>query len=462
MQCSSNWDHHPYRPLDQEKLPVWLERLAPGAGRIAFDFSGSDQAEFFWRGPKGEKGSAVFTGGSGCIIGLMEEDEYEIALTLPGGEPTQWHPVRTGFVPGSVVNYLHPDDSAYAFSGRYLCSPSLVRLPSGILVASMDVYAPHAPQNLTLLFESRDEGVSWQPLTQLFPCFWGKLFARGDSLYMLATSTEYGDLLIGASKDGGHTWSAPTRLISGSGQSAVGGVHKAPMPIVEKDGLLYTAIEWGGWERGGHASAMLTAAADSDLLIASNWQVTPLTHHDSGWSGAAQAPVKGMLEGNAVVGPDGRIMNLLRYAIGGCKPDFGRAVLLVFNGRDQAQTLDAVIDFPGGVSKFCIQKDAATGRYISLVNRVTNPSTPSQRSVLSLASSGDLIHWQVHSDLIDYRSISAQEVGFQYVDFILEDKDLLYLSRTAFNHAHSFHDSNYITFHRLRDFRSLLSETVAD
>ena len=50
---------------------------------------------------------------------------------------------------------------------------------------------------------------------------------------------------------------------------------------------------------------------------------------------------------------------------------------------------------------------------------------------------------------------SPQLIGFQYVDFIIEGDDLLYLCRTAINGAHNFHDANYSTFHRIRCFRSL-------
>ena len=55
---------------------------------------------------------------------------------------------RTGKIVGTVVNYLHQDDDVYAFSGKYLCSPSLVRHPDGFLLASMDLFNYNSPQNL--------------------------------------------------------------------------------------------------------------------------------------------------------------------------------------------------------------------------------------------------------------------------------------------------------------------------
>ena len=46
-------------------------------------------------------------------------------------------------------------------------------------------------------------------------------------------------------------------------------------------------------------------------------------------------------------------------------------------------------------------------------------------------------------------------VGFQYVDFAIEGNDLLFLCRTALNGANSYHDSNYSTFHRIKNFREI-------
>ena len=59
------------------------------------------------------------------------------------------------------MNYHHPEDDAFAYSGRYLCSPSTVRLPDGALVASMDVFEGGCPQDLSFIFRSEDDGKTW-------------------------------------------------------------------------------------------------------------------------------------------------------------------------------------------------------------------------------------------------------------------------------------------------------------
>lgn len=49
--------------------------------------------------------------------------------------------------------------------------------------------------------------------------------------------------------------------------------------------------------------------------------------------------------------------------------------------------------------------------------------------------------------------------GFQYADWLVEGDDLLAAVRTAYDEAdaqaHNQHDANYITFHRIKDFRTL-------
>ena len=49
----------------------------------------------------------------------------------------------------------------------------------------------------------------------------------------------------------------------------------------------------------------------------------------------------------------------------------------------------------------------------------------------------------------------VKKVGFQYVDFMFEEDDIIFLCRTAVNNAHSYHNSNYQTFHRIENFREL-------
>jgi hypothetical protein len=112
------------------------------------------------------------------------------------------------------------------------------------------------------------------------------------------------------------------------------------------------------------------------------------------------------------------------------------------------------VSFDGNLSKFMIKYDEVSGRYYSIISRrIDSPQTA--RNLLSLVSSANLSDWELVCDLIDRRNDDPQMVGFQYIDFEIEDDDIIYLSRTAMNQAKNYHVANYSTFHRVEKFRDL-------
>ena len=50
---------------------------------------------------------------------------------------------------------------------------------------------------------------------------------------------------------------------------------------------------------------------------------------------------------------------------------------------------------------------------------------------------------------------SAAVTGFQYAGWQFAGANIPYVLRTAYDGAHNYHDSNRITFHRVKDFRNL-------
>ncbi|MBQ8401474.1 MAG: hypothetical protein IJX14_06045, partial [Clostridia bacterium] len=141
--------------------------------------------------------------------------------------------------------------------------------------------------------------------------------------------------------------------------------------------------------------------------------------------------------------------NIMRYQIGGCKPSFGLALAMGVDGIDEPLRFERAIPFPGNHSKFMIKVNPKDGKYYSLVSYLTEDH-PDGRNWLVLIRSEDLIHWEKVMDVFDYRHLPVKDVGFQYVDFFFEGDEILYLSRTAFNGAHNFHDANYSVFGRLK------------
>lgn len=443
-------------------------RLAPGNQHLVVDIAWDGACEGLearlLRTDSGEIQAFPFPAEARrlTVAPIWNDAEYQLTVhALQGGQEvgrSRTRLVRMGYVPGTVVNYIHPEDHTYMPSGRSPASPSLLRLPDGRLLASHDVYWGKCAQNLTLVFVSKDDGRSWSFQSRVEHCFWGKLFYHRDALYLMGMDGEYGAIHIFRSTDGGVQWTCPVELMRG-GDRDIGGPHQGPMPIIEHQGRLWTAIDHGSWSLPNrHGNGLFSAAVDADLMDPQSWTCTGFTAYDPAWTGTVSGRSGGCIEGNAVVAPDGRLFNFLRYGTDGCAPCVGRALILEADASAPEKPLrfHAVVPFPGNMSKFKIGYDARSLRYWSLVSRVTGGNLK-QRNVLTLISSPDLFDWRIERDILNYEDNGWPEdstkVGFQYVDWILDGDDMLVLSRTALNGAHNFHNANYLTFHRIRHFR---------
>ncbi len=385
----------------------------------------------------------------------------------------------------SQAERLNPLESVVDFSPAqskiYIGSPSLIRLENGDILAAMDLFGPGAPKsaenrqyNQARLFRSTDNGKTWKFERQFVGTFWANLFLHRGSLYYLGCSEQYGSIVIRKSDDNGTTWTDPKDAESGllfpggSGKEPPN-YHCAPMPVVEYQGRIYRAFEDNvtqEWPKGFH-SLVISADADADLLKASSWRKSNHLAYNQETdppefaSGAEHLPggrAAGWLEGNVVVDTQGNLLNILRV---NSLPIVNRAAIV--NVLDEGRRVEfdsktGFIEFPGGMTKFAIRYDPKTKRYWTLANNNTNPNNPNQRNVLSIFSSKDLRHWKYHETLLedpqDYGNIGRDsKTGFQYVDFQFDGDDIIFLSRTAYCGAHSYHDSNYITFHRIENFR---------
>jgi len=438
MKGHDRWDYAPYLPFDRrsERFDPYICRLAPSENALEAQWfspeSDSLSATVYYavRGTEAWRSLSV-SGDEFTISGLETDTDYALYLVDAAGRRSRTRLFRTGEVPGVVVNYLHPDDEYYAFSGRYLCSPCILKLESGRLLASMDVHAGARPQNLTLIFASDDGGAHWRYLTEIMPAFWGRMFQHRGRLFMLAISGEYGDVLLGESKDEGKTWCTPVVIARGASIPQENGFHRAPMPFIGHAGRLWSGIEYGSWTNRIHSDMLISIAADAEPMDVSNWVISEALRPDPAWPGAAFG-----IEGNAVVGPDGVLYDFLRYGE-------NRALVLRkdVSDPDAALEFDHFAEFPLAHTKFELQKRG------DVYYAVGNP-VPARR-VLSVFVSRDLVNWERVLDVIDYSHMDVKEVGFQYPAFTFDGDDLLILSRTACNRAHNFHDSNYSTFHRV-------------
>ena len=455
MKTHKNWSYCPYKPLFVDTGEIYICRLAPHKNSVTLDYLSSANEFSIYCRLKGES-SFILVGKTTektfTITNLEENRDYEFYVAS-GNKTSRIRLARVGESVGlSVINYLHPDDEVYAFSGRYLCSPSIVRHPDGYLLTSMDLYAHAHPQNLTLIYRSDDNGLSWRYACELFPCFWAKLFVHNGEIYCLGTSTEYGDLLIGKSTDGGFTFGEPTVLLRGSnGKNGETGVHKNPQPVVKFNGRIYNTFEWGSWGRGYHAMAVMSAPDNADLLNSDSWTFSEPTPYNSSWVGTVDGNSCGNLEGGLTV-VDNALKVYSRYDTGNANPSYGKIVVYWVDTVNPENPIkfERVVDFNGNMSKFEVKFDRKSQTYYSIGNYLTDHENRFSRNVLALYRSKNAINWEVDRFIYDYRNCDKNKVGFQYVDFEIENDEIIFSCRTAINGANSFHDSNYMTFDRIK------------
>lgn len=454
--------------LNAAAPPIAIVRMAPGDQRLSCDFTVSGRAV----------GAALFAnvrpvtsgewvqfpcGGESATVAPLENGvDYEIRITAekPVGRVigrSANRLFRCGFVPGTVVAYLHPEDETFISSGTATCSPSICAAPDGALLVSHDIYRSRGGQNLTHVYRSEDGGRTWRFASALSPCFWGGLFVHRGKVYLLATATEYGALVLYESSDGGMSWRGPVQLLEG-GSSEDGGPHKAPMPVIEHAGRLWTGVEFGSWRQRMHCPGAVSAAVDDDLMRPESWVCTGFLPYDPARVRDVRGyPIGGTIEGNVVAAPDGALIDLLRYQTATCVPNYGKAYMVALDAEhpDRLPRFVRTVEFPGNLSKFHILRSPSDGRYYALSNRVTT-ETLNQRNILTLSVSDDLVDWQVKRDILNYADNCFPEgedmVGFQYPSFIFDGDDLLAVSRTAINGAENFHNANFITFHRIRNY----------
>ena len=392
---------------------------------------------------------------------LEENTEYEIKLVgLATGEESPVRFARTGYVPGTAVCYVHPEDEIYSPGGQYLGSQTLLRLPGGSLLAGMDTFDHSAEQRTGVICRSDDNGESWCFVSRIYPVFHTALFMHRGVLYLLGTKKECGDLILGCSHDEGKTFSEPVVLLKGT-QLDASGPQRGPLPVTEYEGRIYTSLVWGDHKMNEFNPGILSIDADADLMKPENWTITPFTKYDFSWKDAPQGTCPGSIEGNVIVGRDGRLYDLMRVQqSAGAIPATGKHILYRVRTEDPKAPLEFVkfVDSPLACSsKFHVRYDPVTDRYIMLGNETLYPDCRNhQRTVLAMAVSKDLDDWKLVHRIVDYHERSIHEVGVQYPDFLFDGDDIVMLLRVSLNGARNEHDSNYTLFTRFENFRSYI------
>jgi hypothetical protein len=358
-------------------------------------------------------------------------------------------------VPGVVITHVP------ASSKMYIGSPSICILPDGKYVASHDFFGPNSQEAThakTEIFESADKGQSWKKIAELNQ-FWSGLFVHKGKLYLMGTRNGEGDCVIRRSADGGHTWTNPADDKTGLLIPAKEGVgyHTSSMPVLNAKGKLWRGMEQvkpgGPW--GGFNAFVMSVKKNKNLLYAKNWTLSNKLQMDKSFGKGTE-----WLEGNAVMDPDGNIVDVLRVHYG---PDTIAAVINISKDGKKAGFNPATgfITLPGASKKFNIKKDSNTNKYWTLTNAVPEEYRSGYmertRNTVYLLSSDDLIHWQQHGIILQGKNVAKH--GFQYLDWQFEGDDLITAVRTAyddeFGGADNQHNANYLIFYRVKDFRSI-------
>lgn len=343
----------------------------------------------------------------------------------------------------------------------FIGSPSIAVLPNGAYVASHDFFGPGTEYNTTAVLQSTDRGESWDKLCALKGQFFSVLFVLEDTLYMLGTDGHWGSIIVRKSNDGGKTWTTPrdhdTGIIMASDERFL--YATAPGALLVHGGRVWKEVarRRPGPRRFAKEPLdflVLSAPVNANLLNAASWELSTPIHDNP----KPPEPCLSCCEGNIVVGPDGNLYDILRVH----EPEKGgMAALLTLSADGKTLSFDPAsgfIKFPGGCKKFTIRRDPQSGLYWSLTNWEQDKDRPRakdanyHRNTLSLTASKNLRDWEVRAIILYHPDV--RRVGFQYADWQFEGDDIVAVVRTAFGDAPNCHDANYLTFHRIKDFRN--------
>lgn len=354
---------------------------------------------------------------------------------------------------GDVFSYAQLQATVH-----YCTCPSIAQVGDSIFV-SMDTTG-----GKVFVFESTDGGKTFVFRSFLTSFHFASLFELNGDLYLMGSYTATGTVEhigIAKSTDGARSWSAISHF-AGDGLNA----HTTSNTVLIANGRVYKAYngrKGDGFEEGCTVY-MVSAPVDANLLDPSVWTVSNslafttemFTSHPNGSQNASHTYAE---EGNAVPGPNGEI--LMIYGVKAV-PTYAYAAVFHCTADGKAVSFDAgspssILSFPGGNAKFNVRYDEVTGKYLAMVTRNDDNRYWFQRNVLALLASDDMVNWELMGDVLTDPTVmneyaGATKHGFQYVDFLIDGKDLIFVVREAMDDSHCFHNANYLTFYRIQDY----------
>lgn len=350
---------------------------------------------------------------------------------------------------GVIIHHI-PSPSPWQWMTRrgvYTTSPSIAIRPDGAYVVGLNAFGPGsnaARSGTTYLYESMDRGLTWQTLATLQDMKRGSLFLHNQDVFLIGYTAAPGNIVIRRSTDGGRTWTEPRD--NQSGLLREGNYGGTPHNPVVYDGRLWVAI-------GG--KRVLSTPVNADLLRADSWIISRSAQTEEGPLG----PGLIITEAQIVAAPHTGVVMLPKV-----QHPAPRIPLLQVETPRQVRDPEPAdwIAFPGGDKKFFVTYDPVSQHFFALSNPVEPPyanrGVPFNlvRNVGALLTSKDLRQW--HVQRVVFYTPHVEREAFQYFNAEIDGDDLIVVSRTALqvdrHPPPRGHDSNLITFHRIKDFRT--------
>jgi hypothetical protein len=300
-------------------------------------------------------------------------------------------------------------------------------------------------------------------------------FLIGDTAYLMAHRRGRRDVLILKSGDNGSTWSKPVELYRGS-------YWNAPTGVAIRDGVFYRAVG-----TGGHSARIETCVLALDLkndpMDPASWRKSNSVHYPGtpkaldrnlypGGSGRSVFALDHWLEPN-ITNVRGRLLVTHRTRIDGyATAGVTAACDLSDPGTEMELKFTQFLPLPGAQNKFLIIYDERSDLFWTAANIPTDNQNSTgwdqdlwrrgflggpgnERRILMLQYSRDCLNWFQAGCIAMWPSPLN---SFSYACPLVDGDDLLVLSRTSAPgeaDRHNNHDTKLVTFHRVKDFRSL-------
>lgn len=402
-----------------------------------------------------------------------------------------------------VVVYESPDPASI-----YCYTPGIARLENGRLVATLDRGGKGLKKGEPngKVFTSDDHGLTWTHRAD-FPFVHARPFVAGASIYVLGQA---GDLAVIRSTDGGDTWSGSAKLTAGQSW------HQSACNVLYAGGCVYLVMERRvtgdikGWGVGELAPVLMRGNVKADLTRRENWtfaselsfrNTIPNVEKDPAIDyfgvpffdaayprGSLPAPHRncapiGWLETNVVqfkdpdhfwFDPKGRTFHLWARGHTGGTGYSAIAKVVEQDDGSMTTTLETVpsgkkvlfLPCPGGQMRFHVLFDENTKLFWLLSTQATDSMTRpdrlgserfnlpnNERQRLQLHFSKNMVDWCFAGIVATGASPKQSR---HYASMAIDGEDLVVLSRSGDERAVSAHDGNLITFHRVKNFRSLV------